>query len=81
MRLQQNLFLLYQTLHKLAIFDIIFIVVADLAQLVEQPPCKRQVVGSSPTVGSIFFVLKSGLEPKRPKGQTVQVRQSAPFLF
>lgn len=25
---------------------------ADLAQLVEQPPCKRQVVGSNPTVGS-----------------------------
>ncbi len=25
---------------------------ADLAQLVEQPPCKRQVVGPSPTVGS-----------------------------
>ena len=27
---------------------------AVIAQLVEQPPCKRQVVGSSPTCGSIF---------------------------
>ena len=27
--------------------------VAVIAQLVEQPPCKRQVVGSSPTCGSI----------------------------
>jgi len=26
---------------------------ASIAQLVEQPPCKRQVVGSSPTAGSI----------------------------
>ena len=26
---------------------------AILAQLVEQPPCKRQVVGSSPTDGSL----------------------------
>lgn len=25
-----------------------------LAQLVEQPPCKRQVVGAEPTHGSIF---------------------------
>ncbi len=25
---------------------------ADVAQLVEQPPCKRQVTGSSPVVGS-----------------------------
>ncbi len=25
---------------------------AVIAQLVEQPPCKRQVVGSSPTCGS-----------------------------
>ena len=28
-----------------------------LAQLVEQPPCKRQVVGAEPTHGSIFLVL------------------------
>ncbi len=27
---------------------------AVLAQLVEQPPCKRQVVGAEPTHGSIF---------------------------
>jgi len=27
-------------------------VLADVAQLVEQPPCKRQVVGSSPSVSS-----------------------------
>ena len=26
---------------------------AVIAQLVEQPPCKRQVVGSSPTCGSM----------------------------
>lgn len=25
---------------------------ADIAQLVEQAPCKRQVVGSNPTVGT-----------------------------
>ena len=29
--------------------------VATLAQLVEHPPCKRTVVGSSPTGGSIFY--------------------------
>ena len=29
--------------------------VADLAQLVEQLICNHQVVGSSPTVGSIFL--------------------------
>ena len=29
--------------------------VATLAQLVEHPPCKRTVVGSSPTGGSIFL--------------------------
>ena len=29
---------------------------AELAQLAEQPPCKRQVVGSSPTLGSIFII-------------------------
>ena len=29
---------------------------AVIAQLVEQPPCKRQVVGSSPTCGSIFLL-------------------------
>ena len=28
--------------------------VATLAQLVEHPPCKRTVVGSSPTGGSII---------------------------
>ena len=28
-----------------------------LAQLVEQPPCKRQVVGAEPTHGSIFYDL------------------------
>jgi hypothetical protein len=28
--------------------------VADVAQLVEQLICNQQVVGSSPTVGSIF---------------------------
>ena len=27
---------------------------AVIAQLVEQPPCKRQVVGSSPTHGSMM---------------------------
>lgn len=32
--------------------------VAVIAQLVEQPPCKRQVVGSSPTRGSIFVLYK-----------------------
>ena len=31
--------------------------VAVIAQLVEQPPCKRQVVGSNPTHGSIFYGL------------------------
>ena len=31
--------------------------VAVLAQLVEQPPCKRQVVGAEPTHGSIFLCL------------------------
>ena len=34
--------------------------VADLAQLVEQLICNHQVVGSSPTVGSIFFVYVPG---------------------
>jgi len=37
---------------------------ASIAQLVEQPPCKRQVVGSSPTAGSIpgrFTPEKRGL--------------------
>ena len=29
---------------------------AVLAQLVEQPPCKRQVVGAEPTHGSIFLL-------------------------
>ena len=28
---------------------------AVLAQLVEQPPCKRQVVGAEPTHGSKFY--------------------------
>ena len=28
---------------------------ADVAQLAEQPPCKRQVVGSTPAVSSSFF--------------------------
>ena len=32
--------------------------VAVIAQLVEQPPCKRQVVGSNPTHGSIFLWIK-----------------------
>ena len=32
---------------------------AVIAQLVEQPPCKRQVVGSSPTCGSIFVAPES----------------------
>ena len=26
---------------------------ADIAQLAERPPCKRQVIGSSPIVGSV----------------------------
>ena len=33
-----------------------YIIGAVIAQLVEQPPCKRQVVGSSPTHGSIFYL-------------------------
>ena len=28
---------------------------ADLAHLVEQAPCKRQVVGSSPAIGTSFI--------------------------
>ncbi len=34
---------------------------AVLAQLVEQPPCKRQVVGAEPTHGSIFLFTFSSL--------------------
>ena len=30
-----------------------FIRCADIAQLAERPPCKRQVIGSSPIVGSV----------------------------
>ena len=30
---------------------------AVLAQLVEQPPCKRQVVGAEPTHGSICLLM------------------------
>ena len=36
---------------------------ASLAQLVEQLTCNQQVVGSSPTAGSIFFAKISPLVP------------------
>ena len=32
---------------------------ADIAQLAERPPCKRQVIGSSPIVGSVAGLLVS----------------------
>ena len=32
---------------------------ADIAQLAERPPCKRQVIGSSPIVGSVASLLVS----------------------
>lgn len=34
-----------------------YILIATLAQLVEHPPCKRTVIGSSPMGGSIFYIV------------------------
>ena len=34
-------------------------ILADIAQLAERPPCKRQVIGSSPIVGSVAGLLVS----------------------
>ena len=38
--------------------------IATLAQLVEHPPCKRTVVGSIPTGGSIYLIQFFGFFPR-----------------
>ena len=38
--------------------------IATLAQLVEHPPCKRTVVGSIPTGGSIYLIQFLGFSPR-----------------
>src|SRR5690554_6757517 len=47
---------------------------ADVAQLEEQLTCNQQVVGSSPTVGSIFFLERF---PSWPKGADCKSAGSA----
>src|SRR3989442_16018090 len=45
---------------------------AGVAQLVEQPPCKRQVVGSSPTSGSRYGAMDTE-RPTAPRRLDVEV--------
>lgn len=44
---------------------------AGIAQLVERSPCKRMVVGSNPTAGSIFITNK--IVPKINNGVCIVV--------
>ena len=44
---------------------------ADVAQPAEQPPCKRQVAGSSPAVGSLSLVGRCA-GPRQAAGQTAR---------
>ena len=39
---------------KLNMFPVLFEFDSSLAQVVERPPCKREVLGSNPGVGNIF---------------------------
>ncbi len=49
------------TIINLYLGKIINDILADLAQLVELPPCKRRVIGSTPIVGSINYLYKNNI--------------------
>ena len=42
--------------------------IADVAQLAEQLICNQQVIGSSPIIGFVVFIISYGWIPEWPKG-------------